>query len=189
MCFSDYSTRDQPNCEIVNPALECYLEHQAYCTSQFAQSIIEQLENDHDIMGCDPVQTEPQSETVTTVATTTATPVTPPSCPRVPPFALNPTTALSSPEIFPTMANRDCVEYNPQRLQHCSLFGFSNLRPFRSYRSGLEACNIPGSWYLLRHRTVSVEVEGVASGTAFDHTKLTKVNDVFFFFGFINFSW
>ena len=153
------------------------------CTnSRYASGTIGIVVNEHEVLGCDPVETAASEEEVTTAAPATLMrePITtppPPSCPQVPSYG--PIPALAAPEITPTTAvNRDCVEYDPQRLQHCSLFGLSVLRPFRSYRSGLEVCNIPGSWFLLRHRTVTVEVEGVASGENFDHTRLSKVSRI-----------
>lgn len=163
---------------MINSALLCYLEHQADCTGFLAQATIGQVRNDHDVMGC-PEVTLTTDEVRTEPVTTPPPPLTILTCPRVPPYL--PTSSapnLPSPVIHPSTANRDCIEYDPRQLQHCSMFGFSSLRPFRSYRSGLEACNVPGSWYLLRHRTVTVEVEGMASGEAADHTIISKVSPI-----------
>ena len=118
-------------------------------------------------------------------------PPPPPPCPNLPPWDIswltqpNPNIlTLTAPDMRPTFERQDCVEYDPRDLQHCSMFGFSSLRPFQSYRNGLEVCNTPGSWFLLRHRTVTVEVEGLSVGNNLDHTKLSKVStDLWFVLG------
>ena len=177
ICFSEYIFTSSPDCELLTYVIECYNEHREDCES--LENSLVPVVNSHEIMGCP----SPVSEEVTTSMVTTAEPTTlvqippPPPCPKVPTWPLSaPIPSMNSAEILPTFASHDCVVYEPEELQHCSLFGFSTLRAFRSYRSGLETCNIPGSWYLLRHPTVTVEVEGRASGLDFDHTVLSKVS-------------
>ena len=211
ICFSEYASASERNCDLINYVIGCYYLNERDCAQHdYASGTISIVVNEHEVMGCDPwaveattsprlattalrpattapseVTTAPE-EMATTPAELTTEPVTtmppplppppPPSCPKVPSYVPN-VPALASSTVTPTMAvNRDCVEYNPQALQHCSLFGLSTLRSYRSYRSGLEVCNIPGSWYLLRHRTMTIEVEGMVTGRNSDHTKLSKVS-------------
>ena len=171
VCFSNYYSSLSRDCEVINYALRCYNDHLSDCESLGTASLT-QVQNDHDTMNCPPWDT-PTEAGVTTEYVTTAPP---PSCPAAPPFPGPAPPIFPAADVLPVMMNPDCIEPDPRQLQHCSLFGYSTLRPFRTYRAGFEACHIPGSWFLLRHRTVSVEVEGVANGENGDHTKLSKVS-------------
>ena len=189
VCFSEYLTSFSPDCDLLTYVLQCYNEHIEDCENDdLASFSIDTARNDFDILGCPPLPTPSQPATTTEPAATTTIPTVVPmtteppavsTCPiMVPPYV----PGMSAPEltpadVSPAISNPACVvQEGPLELQHCSLFGFSNLRPFQLYSSGLGACNIPGSWFLLKHPAVTVEVEGVVSGEECDHSRLSKVS-------------
>ena len=102
------------------------------------------------------------------------------NCPSVPEvYAVSPAIAMSMADISPKLHPEECSMPRVSHLQQCSLFMDSQLRAFDSYRNGLEACSLPGAWFLLRHRSLSVEVEGTNLEPGYNHTRLTKINVTF----------
>ena len=63
-------------------------------------------------------------------------------------------------------------------MEHCSALTFSHVRPFKSRHAGILTCSLPGAWYLLRHSTFSVQVEGDARTADSPLTVLRKVGSV-----------
>lgn len=160
------------NCDDLAYAIQCYDDHREECESQsYSRGSIGGVRSDFENKGCPPLVVTP----------TTMEPVTiplPPCFNMVPPASIENASNLSVAKTFPISSNLDCTyEGEDDDFHHCSMFGFSTLRPFpdQSYRSHLEACNVPQPRFLLEHPTVTVEVEGDVSGETCDHTRLSKV--------------
>lgn len=105
--------------------------------------------------------------------------VNPTQCPSVPElYSVNPSVPMSPPNISQISSAPDCTMH-PSRMEQCSIFMDSQLRAFGAYRNGLEVCSLPGSWYLLKHQSLSIQVEGTSLEPDSNHTRLTKVNVTF----------
>lgn len=199
VCFSEYfASIPNYDCELLTYVIQCYDGHREECEADdYSSSTIGTVRNEFEVEGCPPLVTEPEpttkamsTEHTTAESATRSTTIEPVMTEHatlapflgctveVPPVGIS-TPSLSMAETSPTFVNHECIHQDEdEELQHCSMFGFSSLRPFpdRLYRSHLETCNIPWPRFLLMHPTMSIEVEGVVSGNDCDYTRLSKVS-------------
>lgn len=141
------------------------------------------------MLGCGGVDTTPEAPIATaTESTVISSPVSTIAgapCPNILDEAISGVPRMSSAVVplLPETRHHQQLCTAPRAhvtsLRQCSLFMDSQLRAFDSYRSGLEACSLPGSWYLFRHPSLSIEVEGENFETGSNHTRLTRINVTF----------
>ena len=143
----------------------------------------EQLDLDSGHYNCTTVTQPPSTTTqpiTTTSSTQTSTPSTPP--PSACSLSSNRPTSLNAMDIAtvipddpPTMhiIVASCPNRVPRALRQCSLYTHSHLRQWGS--SEIHTCSLPGSWYMIKHRDVTVEVTGTAENAQSSFTRLTKV--------------
>lgn len=111
-----------------------------------------------------------------TSSTTGAPQPTPPaSCisnlPMYPTQVSTPSAADYSPGL--SLVGALCKKHDYHALRQCSLFTYSHLRQFNGSAS---SCLLPGSWYLLKHKDVSIEVSGKIKSNGYGlFTGLDKV--------------
>ncbi|XP_019849579.1 PREDICTED: uncharacterized serine-rich protein C215.13-like [Amphimedon queenslandica] len=118
------------------------------------------------------------SSTSSSSSTETANP-TPTPC-HLPAFSSGvvsqPKTAEYKPEVSPSHGIL-CKPHQYHALRQCSLFTYSHLERFNRSTG---SCILPGSWYLLKHPDVSIEVTGQVKSKPFGlYTGLNKVNITF----------
>ena len=116
---------------------------------------------------------------LTPVVSPSPTPETPPSpspsptaCPAI---STDPPVTLDDADTVPCPTSRECLLPPFSTMEHCSALTFSHVRPFKYHHSGIQTCSLPGAWYLLRHSSFSVEVEGEARAADSPLTVLKKV--------------
>ena len=184
------------SCDTVTSALDCYYANQFACDADFNLFFtILRAMNEFGSLGCGDggvENTTPEEHSATNTESTVTLPVstTPefpaePSCPSVFHEDISGVPNMSS-AVIPMIPEshrspQSCTAPHPRvtSLRQCSLFMESQLRAFDGYRGGLEACSIPGSWYLFHHPRLTVEVEGENFETGSNHTRLTRVNVTF----------
>ena len=66
-----------------------------------------------------------------------------------------------------------CTRFKLRALRQCSLYFHSHLRQWGS--GTIQACSLPGSWYLINHPDVTVEVTAESDNAQSSFTRLTKV--------------
>lgn len=166
------------SCDIVNTVLGCYNSNRQVCDQQSIGFELSRAFSDHIRLEC---ARAPTVDISTTEGPTLNNDLNP--CPSLPVdfhginFSLNMSRADVSPRPHPSECTLPLSQTS--RLRQCSLFMDSQLRAFTSYRGGLETCSLPGTWYLLRHPSLSIEVEGSNLELGSNHTRLTKVNVTF----------
>ena len=97
----------------------------------------------------------------------------PTTCPTI---STDPHVTLEDADIVPHSTSRECLPRpRSSTMEHCSALTFSHVRPFKSHHAGILTCSLPGAWYLLKHSTFSVQVEGEASTADLPLTVLKKV--------------
>ena len=118
--------------------------------------------------------------------------VSPSSTPEAPPSTTPEASPSTTPTVCPTIStdlpvtlddtdtvpcptSRECLLPPSSTMEHCSALTFSHVRPFKYHHSGILTCSLPGAWYLLRHSSFSVEVEGEARAADSPLTVLKKV--------------
>ena len=177
-CFGEY---DSTSCETINAALDCYRNNQLVCDQQFGVSFrVAIAQTDQYNNGCiepeEPTTVLPSDNNTTMTALDTPSPDLCPSLPNI--HHSNLSLSMSTADISPSyLPSGECTMTQVDALRQCSLFMDSQLRAFT--RDGLETCSLPGSWYLLRHPSLSIEVEGTSMELGSNHTRLTKVNITF----------
>ena len=72
-----------------------------------------------------------------------------------------------------SLNNPLCKRHEYPTLRHCSLFTNSHLRPFHA--DDIRTCMLPGTWYLLNHRDVTIQITGVSDGIQSSYTRIDKV--------------
>ena len=72
-----------------------------------------------------------------------------------------------------SLNNPLCGIHEYPTLRHCSLFTNSHLRPF--HVDDIRTCMLPGTWYLLNHRDVTIQVTGVSDDIQSSYTRIDKV--------------
>ena len=82
---------------------------------------------------------------------------------------------LALPIMHPTdsLSNVLCRQHYYPTLRYCSLFSYSHLHSFGA--DDIQTCSLPGTWYLLKHNDVTIEVTGVSDSIESSLTKLEKV--------------
>lgn len=83
---------------------------------------------------------------------------------------------LNNATVHPSLSliNALCKQHSYHALRHCSLFTFSHLRPFE--KDYIETCSLPGSWYLLHHPDVTIEITGGIKNTQSLYTNIDVVS-------------
>ena len=71
-----------------------------------------------------------------------------------------------------SLNNPLCGRHEYPTLRHCSLFAHSHLRPFHA--DDIRTCMLPGTWYLLNHRDVTIQVTGVSDDIQSSYTRIDK---------------
>ena len=94
------------------------------------------------------------------------------ACPAI---STDPPVTLDDADTVPCPTSRECLLPPSSTMEHCSALTFSHVRPFKYHHSGVLTCSLPGAWYLLRHSSFSVEVEGEARAADSPLTVLKKV--------------
>ena len=107
--------------------------------------------------------------------TTEAPPPPSPSPTSCPAISTDPPVTLDDADTVPCPTSRECLLPLSSTMEHCSALTFSHVRPFKYHHSGILTCSLPGAWYLLRHSSFSVEVEGEAQAADSPLTVLKKV--------------
>ena len=107
--------------------------------------------------------------------TTEAPPPPSPSPTSCPAISTDPPVTLDNADTVPCPTSRECLLPLSSTMEHCSALTFSHVRPFKYHHSGILTCSLPGAWYLLRHSSFSVEVEGEARAADSPLTVLKKV--------------
>lgn len=133
------------------------------------------LNDDFDKHNCSQFTSPTSSTTPTTQHLPTPTTQPPSPCkPKLPQNAsvIDLGEAVTRPTI--SLVNRLCSQHSYKALRHCSLFTYSHLRPFG--QKNIQTCTLPGSWLLLRHSDVTIEVTGgIENNAASSYTKIEKV--------------
>lgn len=184
VCFGPYQLGQDAvtSCDVVDAAFSCYVANQEACdANNQVPFLIGQASDSFVELDC---VNAGQTDTAPTTVTSSQNPsVQPMSCPSVPDvYNVNPSVTMNRPKIEPPSDLPTLCSMPPSpshAMRQCSLFMDSQLRAFSGYRRGLEACSIPGTWYLLNHRSMSIEVEGTNLEPGSDHTRLTKINVTF----------
>lgn len=98
-------------------------------------------------------------------------------CPSFSEPTSDPILPLGAADTDPLQAvEPSCLAADSDVLQHCSIFTFSHVRPFsRLVTGGIQTCSLPGSWFLLKHKDLSVEVDGERERIGDNYTRLRKV--------------
>ena len=155
----------------------------AGCTGiDFALSAFKSdLSKDYETNNCSDY-VNPTPSTTTEMSSTTLVPSPPPSVicePELPkvPNESNPIQVeeLPRPITVPTdsLKNTLCAQHYYPTLRHCSIFSNSHLRPF--HEETIQTCSLPGSWYLLKHPDITIEVTGVVDSIQSNITRINKV--------------
>lgn len=82
----------------------------------------------------------------------------------------NPSIATYRPAL--SLINALCKPHSYHALRHCSIFTYTHVRQFNGSH---QTCTLPGSWYLLRHSDVIIEVTGGARSDSMTYTRIDKV--------------
>lgn len=157
-------------CPILERAQHCLNNAPTSCFSFIDQFQINQLRTDHN---CAPISSPSLITSTTPSSTSSSSMPTPnPDCPEVSGSSI---VELEAAVTVPLPISRECDLPDSITMEHCSAHTFSHVRPFKGSHSGIQTCSLPGAWYLLRHSSFSVEVEGEAVGADSLLTFLTKV--------------
>lgn len=89
-------------------------------------------------------------------------------CPRLPSTTCDPVRSVEPATVLSSQTD--------EILQHCSVFSYSHVRPWGAYGPRIDTCSLPGSWFLVKHPSFSIEIEASADSANSPYTKLDKVS-------------
>lgn len=162
------------HCLYIEQARACLLDSNCQSHNFNVLQMNLYLNDDFDKHNCSQF-TSPTSSTTSTTHLPTPTTQPPSTCePKLPQNAS--VIDLGDAVTWPTLSlvNRLCSQHSYKALRHCSLFTYSHLRPFG--QKNIQTCTLPGSWFLLRHSDVIIEVTGgIENNVASSYTKIEKV--------------
>ena len=161
LCLSLYLNNSSDDyCTVLQRALACA---DALPCSDFETIAFKEMIQRHFKSNC---------ETAPSMCPSTSLP-----CPSVSFPTSDPIVPLGAADTGPVLpVEGSCRAADSDVLQHCSIFTFSHVRPFsRLVTGGIQTCSLPGSWFLLKHKDLSVEVDGEAERKGADYTRLRKV--------------
>ena len=73
-----------------------------------------------------------------------------------------------------SLTNPLCKKHSYHALRHCSLFTLSHLRSFG--KENIQTCILPGSWYLLHHPDITIEIYGGIKNSKSLYTNIDVVS-------------
>ncbi len=180
-CRDDYNMlKENPAiiCLSIQLAEECLARQE--CPRDENLSILSftlQLSSDRDHYNC--------TSQATTTPTTATSPTTPPptdppdvNCSLAPMPSNFEVTPMNHAVVIPADPNNDsalpvCTRLKLRAHRQCSLYFHSHLRQWGGQT--IQACSLPGSWYLINHPDVTVEVTAESDNAQSSFTRLTKV--------------
>lgn len=191
--FNDNIQNSEPFlvCLYVDVAKFCYDQETQDCDIPFISSklFFDELNKHSEKNNCSTTETTPTPTTetptgptneTTTNETTTTEPPTPMDCqPQLLSLPGNSnqvvvedlSMAVTNPK--DSLNNPLCGRHEYPTLRHCSLFTHSHLRPFHA--DDIRTCMLPGTWYLLNHRDVTIQVTGVNDDIQSSYTRIDKI--------------
>lgn len=134
-----------------------------------------ELNNDHNTFNCsdftNPTPTISSSPMQTTIITPTSTPLT---CSNKLPNKIVSSQPAPNAHYKPALSlvNVLCDPHHHNALRQCSMFTDSHVRHFDG---SFQTCTLPGSWYLLHHPDVTIEVTGGTKNASSVYTNIDKV--------------
>ena len=160
-------------CPVIEEAIGCLTE-EACADDSIASFLVVALEEDYNKCCYNvtpspsptPTPTPPCPDPDAIPDTLPCNPVLDDCCPQLPSTTCNPVRAIESASV-PSLL--------PGILQHCSVFSYSHVRPWGAFDSGIGTCSLPGSWFLVKHSSFSIEIEASADSANSPYTKLDKV--------------